>query len=1767
VFDSYQAASWNKNAQWREEYQELRELLDDKDYEAARATTKNAHYTSPTVVKGMWQALDRMGYRGGRVLEPSAGIGHFVGLMPDHIHTESETVAVEIDALTGRILGQLYQDADTRITGYEEANLPNNFFDVAVGNVPFGDYGVYDPSYTRDRKRLTKRIHNYFFAKALDQVKAGGVVAFVTSRYTMDSTKHRYVREYLASQADLVGAIRLPNTAFKKNANTEVTTDIIFLRKREDGEEPNDVSWVDTAPMTVPNSRGGETDIEVNQYFHDNPDMMMGRMEATGSMYSDAQPQLVEDDRDLDKALAEAIQGLPADIAPKRELERCPACQAFLPATGACANPKCPTKRDVYKPAPVDLTAQEDAYVIDDEDGMVYQRKGSRLVRVETTQEEADAAEVSRDAAFDTLPDGAIAVKGQKKLQKGFTNLKNSDEYQAYLQAQDNLRDIRGRFNDMERVKAMIPVRDAADEVLQLNLANASNTELEAARARLNQVYDAFVEKHGYLNDYNNFKAMRDDPGLDRLMSLEHNIQTEGRKVVSADKMAIFDRRTIRLTERPESADTALDALMISLNEYGEPNLGRMSELTGRSREDVANELLEQGHIYFSPDGNWVTRDEYLSGSVREKLRQAQAAAALDPQYQRNVEALRQVQPEAIPPEDIYVGFGAGWIPPSDMKSFLQEEIFNRWDDVDVRYMPETGTWFMAADVNSWSTNNTREWGIPEAPATRLIDDGLNNRQTTVYKVVGKDENGRNIRVVDEEKTYEAREKQKKIIQRFQKWIWEDETRAARLAQIYNEKFNAYVPRQYDGSHLTFPGLADGVFGYDANGRPHELRPHQKNAAWRMIQNDSSLLAHIVGSGKTATMIAGAMEMRRMGIAKKPMITVPNHMPEQFAEDWRRMYPAANILVIDSDRLKPSEKAKTMNQIATGDWDGIVITHSAFTRIPVSAEARASFIREEISKLRLFLEEVEGEESNYGYGRSKKQHKKTVKQIEKAISRLETQLKKNLNSPKEEGVLEWEELGVDALMVDEAHMFKNLFTATKMTRVAGVKANVGSKRAMDMFIKTQYLQRRCQCGRFVSPSGICQNCGNKAEIVKGKVIFATGTPVTNSMGEVYTMQRYLQRDTLETAGLGHFDAWANQFGEMVTSIEMKPSGKGFRQKTRFARFHNVPELMRMWAEVADIQQDPEKMGLPRPLLRGGDPTAYEVARRRFVEFAGGSEALNRFDKLADDYQHLKDTSQYQEFLAARLEYRKAMTVSVPMNKYQEAIIDKCDERAENLPPDPSVDNMLKIVNDARLASLDVRLINPNLPDDPNSKVNVCVRRMVDIYHETTGVEVPGVEGKHNMAQMLFLDTGTPGGANLNLYKDIKQKLIAEGVPEDEIAFIHDAGDDKAKKLELFQKINRGELRFLLGSTEKMGTGTNAQRLLAALHHLDVPWRPDQVEQREGRIIRQGNLNSEVEVFRYGTEKSFDVYMWQTNETKAGFIFQVMNGDPTIRSMEDIDEAQIGYAQAKAIFSGNPEAMEIVKVEADLRKLEALVRAHRNTRRDLRWELDNIPKQRQYTRMMADRYREAAAAVQWPKQKDAFAMTVNGRTYDKRLEAGESLVDIITKNKNERGRVMFTGEIGNLYGARITLESNETELKKSGRDYGRAVIEIGRVREKIDLGTSAEGNVTRMVNVLKRLEEKQREHEQTLADLDEREPKIRALLEQPFEKAEALERTRQRYEELREVVSKLEAEGERKQSIDESFGGQDKDDDDDDNAETTEYTTDMDVSDLLEMAQA
>lgn len=1356
------------------------------------------------VIAAIWDGMKRLGLPNeSQVLEPSMGVGHFLGMMPDDLSQGSHRTGVELDSVTARIAKKLYPDSIVFAKAFEETPLPDNYFDAVVGNVPFGNYRVHDPSYPR---QVTGAIHDYFFAKSLDKLRPGGVTALITSRYTMDKQDDK-VRQYLADRADLLGAIRLPNTAFKVNAGTEVTTDIIFLRKRRPGEEPSGQGWTTLAPIDT-----ADGVIDINEYFARNPQMMLGTMKLEGTMYRGAEPTL---------------EGTLTPEILQRAIERLPE-GAFIP-------------RDEGRPPPLQI---------------------------------ADAE------AFSGVKDGAFAER----------------EGRLFIRSGDSFEPANISETVAGRVRGMMLVRDAVRNVFRTQLDDAPEPEIIAARQFLNRAYDAFVRKHGPISSRENLRAFAGDPDQPLLLSLEiYDAETK-----KATKAAIFERRTLQRYSPAAHVDTAAEALAISLNEHGKIHWPRMRALTGRGEKQLQRELDDL--IYRNPSGvEWETADRYLSGNVREKLKEAETAAHIDPTYRRNVEALKAVQPPDLLPGDISARLGSSWIPASDVRDFLAELLGTPSHNVTVNHSGAIATWTVSLDgFAKSSVSNVATHGTPRVRAHELIEDALNSRVPTVYDQLDKD-----TRVINQQETLAAREKQQQLKEKFSEWIWKDDDRAHRLARQYNDTFNNLRLRTYDGSHLTFPGMNKSIL------RQGDLDKHQKDAVWRTLQSDTTLLAHSVGAGKTWEVTASAMEMRRLGLATKPMIVVPNHLVDQWGAAFLMLYPQANIFVAGREHFAKGNREKAMSRIATGNYDAVIVSHRSFEFLPVSDPLFQRFVGKQVDLLENAILEAKAEKGDT---------RRIVKELEKAKKRLAVKLQDRANRENKDKTISFEELGVDQIFVDESDLYKNLGFVSKMNRIAGLP-NSESNRAQDMFIKAGYIRER--------------NGGRG-------VVFATGTPISNTMAEMYTLQRYLAPEALEAAGVEHFDAWASNFGEAVTALELAPDGSGYRMHTRFAKFVNLPELLSMFRSFADVQTA-DMLKLPRPEIDGGKP---------HVVAAPASPELKA----------------YVQTLVARA------------------------QRLRNGGVDPRDDNMLKITGDGRKAALDMRLVSPDANVDCETKISRAIDRIYATWEQTTDTRA---------TQLVFSDLSTPNPDRFNVYDEIRDRLIDKGIPAKEIAYIHDAETDAQKKA-LFDAVNAGRVRILLGSTEKMGAGTNVQKRLKALHHLDAPWRPRDIEQREGRILRQGNDNPSVHIYRYVTEGSFDAYMWQTLETKAHFIQQVMNGSVTVRQAEDLESGALTYAEIKAIASGNPAVMEKVKVDTEIRKLDQLRASHINQQHTIRWQVRNLPDHIRRAQETAQRI-HADIATRDANTGDEFTMTVGRRTFSgkgAREEAARALNEAILSWKND-----------------------------------------------------------------------------------------------------------------------------------------------------------------------
>ena len=1496
---------------WETEYLELKTVLTPEEYAAARASTLNAHYTQPIVIESMYQVLENLGFTKGNILEPSMGVGNFFGMLPENLN-QSKLYGVELDSISGRIAKLLYPDANIQIKGFEKTDYPNDFFDVAIGNVPFGAYKVNDRQYDR----YNFMIHDYFLAKTIDQLRPGGVAALITTKGTMDKASPE-VRKYLAERADLLGAIRLPNTAFKANAGTEVSADILFFQKRE--------SLTKEMPEWI-NLDSDVNGITVNQYFVQHPEMILGEMKEVSGPYGMETTCAPMEGADLELQLQEAVKQIKGSMVPAVDVE---------------------TELDeMPESIPADPNVRNYSYtVVDDQ---VYYRVNSLMNQVKMPAATA------------------------------------------------------------ERVKGMVAIRDTVRELIAMQMEEfVTDEEIQKQQEKLNQVYDTYTAKYGVIGSNANKRAFSDDSSYCLLCSLE-DLNEDGTLKRKAD---MFTKRTIKKAVAVTSVETATEALALSLNERAKVDLPYMAQLTGKTEEKIIEELV--GVIFKNPlTDQWESGDEYLSGNVRDKLNTARTFAENHPEFTPNVRALEAVQPRDLEASEIEVRIGATWIEPSDYQDFMQETLHTPWyliqKEIQVKFSEVNGEWRITGK-NADSPKNAfayATYGTERANAYKILEDTLNLKDVRIYDK-SVNENGDEIRVLNKKETMLASQKQDAMKAAFKDWIFKDQQRRERLVKVYNERFNSIRPREYDGSHLTFPGMNPEI----------ELRPHQKNAVAHQLYGENVLLAHVVGAGKTYEMVAAAMESKRLGLSQKNLFVVPNHLTEQWGAEFLQLYPGANILVATKKDFEPANRKKFCARIAMGNYDAIIIGHSQFERIPISDERQEAMLRKQIDDLEMAIQSARYEQDGGHY---------TVKQIEKTRKTLQTRLEKLNQKEKKDQVVTFEELGVDHLYVDEAHSYKNAFLYTKMRNVAGIAQNEAQKSA-DMFNKCQYLD----------------------EITGGKgITFATGTPISNSMTELYVMQRYLQNSKLQNMGLGLFDSWASTFGEVVTSIELAPEGTGYRAKSRFARFYNIPELMNMFKEIADIKTS-DQLKLPVP------EAEYETVV-------------------------LKPTEQQKE------------------------IVESLGERAEvvrNGGVDASVDNMLKITNDGRKLALDQRLVNELLPDNPESKIAVCAEKSYEIWKDTAA---------QKSAQLIFCDLSTPkGDGSFNVYDDLKQKLMQKGVPEKEIAFIHDANTE-VKKTELFGKVKSGQVRFLIGSTAKMGAGTNVQDRLIALHHLDIGWKPSDLEQREGRIIRQGNHNKKVHIFRYVTESTFDSYMWQLIENKQKFISQIMTSKAPVRSCEDVDEAALSYAEVKALATGNPAVKEKMALDVDVAKLKLLKANHMNNQYRLEDDIArNFPQQIAKLTEIIDSYKADIAHYSEHKITDPeqFSMEISGKVFTEKKEAGAALLAVCKDIKF----VDAAMDIGSYQGfnMRIQFDSWSKEFILSVKHESVA---------KVRLGADALGNITRINNLLESYPEKLAEAEQRLETVQEQLANAKEEVGKPFPKEEELNQKLERLSELNALLN-------------------------------------------------
>lgn len=1503
---------------WKKEAPLLKEALTEAEYISARASTLNAFYTPPSIIASMYKAIAGFGFTRGKILEPGCGTGNFFGLLPDAM-AKSKLYGVEIDSLTARIARQLYPNAKIYHKGYEDTNLPDEHFDLIVGNVPFGSYSVSDQRYDK----FKYSIHEYFIVKSLDKLRSGGIAAFIVSKWLMDKQDDT-ARLAIAKRAELLGAIRLPEKTFQKNAHTDAVMDLVFLQKRAES--------IDVAPEWTQLGMTAES-VPLNRYFADHPEMVLGQMVFEDRMFGskDGTTCKAFPDKDFSELLSSAIQQVHGTYAPSAE-------HSLPDESYQEAEPELESL-----PLPEDLEA--------------------------------------RNFSFVTL-DGDIYYKANGDVKKPpFSSISRA------------------------RVAAFIDLRDCTRRLIQLQLENYSDAAIRAAQANLNRLYDRFTYKFGLINSRNNKQALAADSSYYLLCSLEI-LDEDGKLARKAD---MFTKRTIQQAKPVTSVDTAAEALAVSIGERGCVDIGCMLSLLGDKGN--LNSILDdlQGAIYKIPGSGdslsvgWQTADEYLSGNVRQKLRDAQEAAKANPLYVTNVAALTAVQPKDLDATEIYVRLGSTWIDKKYIQQFmielLQTPAFLR-DDITVGYSPITSEWSISGkslvahdNIMAYTT-----YGTARANAYRIIEETLNLHDVRVYDTV-TDDDGKTHRIFNKNETTLAAQKQEIIMQKFQEWIFADAQRREALVKLYNERFNAIRPREYDGKHLRFHGINPSI----------TLMRHQLNAIARILYGGNTLLAHVVGAGKTFTMIAAAMESRHLGLCSKSMIVVPNHLTEQWAAEFLRLYPAANLLVTTKQDFEKENRKTFCSRIATGNYDAIIIGHSQFTKIPISEERQEKYLRKQIAEIQKGIIEIKAQNGE----------RATIKQLERLRRGLEERLKNLINAEKKDDVITFEDLGVDRLFVDESHSFKNLFLYTKMRNVAGL-STTDAQKSSDMFLKCRYLD----------------------EITQGSgIIFATGTPISNSITEMYTIQRYLQYSELERNGLMHFDAWASTFSQTVTQIELAPEGSGYRARTRLAKFFNLPELMNMFKEVADIQTA-DMLNLPRPAA------VYDTIVAQPTQYQ--KEMLKALSKRAHDV-HYGDI-------------------------------------------DPRDDNMLAITNDGRKLGLDQRLMNINLPDDPTSKVNLCAENILRIYKEGT---------PKKLTQLVFSDLSTPKpDGTFNVYDDLKGKLLAGGIPGDEIAYIHQANTDTQKK-ELFAKVRVGKIRVLIGSTAKMGAGTNVQDLLIAIHDLDCPWRPSDLEQRSGRIVRQGNTNDTVYIYRYVTNSTFDSYLYQTIENKQKFISQIMTSKSPVRSCDDVDAAALSYAEIKALCAGNPLIKEKMNLDIEVTRLKVLKadfqsRRYRLEDRLLKTFPNQIKECESYIRALQS---DVETLQNNTLPEGIFAITLRGKQFVKRANAGKALLAICKENGHSQRQ-----EIGSYRGFSLILSFDAYEM-------AYCITLKGMCQFDVKMGADPTGNMTRIENALKILPERLQKTTNQLEDLKHQAENAKAELQKEFPQEKELAEKSARLAEL------------------------------------------------------
>ena len=1508
----------NKDS-WHSEYTELKSLLTEEEYAAARSSTLTAFYTPPEVIDAMYTALRKMGVGAGTILEPSMGVGAFFGQSHSYLYEPTTRLfGVELDSLTGRIARQLYQKANIQITGFEKADLPDSFFDVVIGNVPFGDYSVVDPQYNR----LHFKIHDYFFAKSIDKLRTGGIIAFITTSGTLDK-KSEEVRRYINARCDFIGAVRLPDSTFK-TAGTKAMADIIFLQKRDRILE-QDASWLHTTQT--------EDGLSLNSYFAEHPEMVCGTLKTVSGPYG---PTLT--------------------------------CEAFADKPLA----------DVLKEAMSHLHAE-------------FHFQDIELQESGTVEASIPAEPDVRNFSF--------CIRNGK----------------FYYRENAIMREVSLGATSAARMRLLIELRDTTRELIQAQLEDMPDEVITELQAKLNRQYDHYHSKFGLINSRGASLDMRDDSGYFLLCSLE-NLDSEGNFIGKSD---MFTKRTIRAARPAERVETASEALALSVGERAGIDFGYMQQLTGKDKDTLVNDL--QGVIFADPlekdasgEPRYYTADEYLSGDVRHKLQVAKLAAQNNPAFAVNVQALETVQPKDLEASEIAVRLGATWLAPELIKQFADELVDAPYyvrDRVKVLYIPLTGVWNVTnKSYTGGNIKATVTYGTQRANFYHILEESLNLRDVRIFDTK-EDMQGNKIRVLNAAATQEAQMKQQQIEDAFKDWIWKDPTRRQMLVKEYNERFNSLRPREYDGSHILFHGMSPEI----------TLRPHQKNAIAHILYGGNTLLAHVMGAGKTYEMVAAAMEKKRLGLCTKTLICVPNHLTEQLAGEALQLYPNANILVARRTDFEKANRKRFCSKIATGNYDIIVIGHSQFERIPLSQERQVEYLQSQIHDVINQVAQLKEERAeNF-----------TVKQMERMRKQLEKKLDKLNDQSRKDDVVTFEQLGVDSLMVDEAHAFKNLAVLSKMRNVAGI-SQTESQRASDLYMKCRYLD---------------EITGSRG------VVFATGTPISNSMAELFTMQRYLQRETLEQHGLSSFDAWASTFGETVTAVELAPEGTGYRTKTRFSKFYNLPELMSMFKQVADVQTA-DMLNLPVPKLVGGKP----------------------------------------------------INVALPPSPQQKQMVADLADRAEEIRAgnvDPTEDNMLKVTNDGRKLALDQRLIDPNLPENPNDKVHACAENVYRIWNDTK---------EKRLTQLVFCDLSTPKPDGFNVYDDLRNLLITMGIPENEVQFIHSANTE-VKKAELFAKVRSGDVRVLMGSTGKMGAGTNVQRLLVATHHLDCGWKPSDIEQRNGRMIRQGNTNAEVYEYRYVTESSFDSYMWQLLETKQKFIGQIMTSKSPARSADDLDDAALSYAEVKALAAGNPRIKEKMDLDIQVSRLKTLKTAYNNEHYRLEDAItQGFPAEMRKTAQQLENAKADTALLQQNTKsdadgKDVFAISLMDTIYTKREDAGKALLGLLGMAMNRTEPV----SIGRYKGF-------DLQIAYFAMDKMYLAYLVGSGINPVQLGADAVGNTVRLDNCLHNLPQSVTDLESKLVQLQKQLENAKEQLAQPFAQADELAEKSKRLAELEALLN-------------------------------------------------